>query len=269
MATQLDTLKQALQKLQEVTSDPAILEAVQSIGEPEVFDEVYSSLRKMQHDMEQQQIKTADLEFDVSPVYGKHSGRPTFELVGMANNRRKELEKDNPSIDTGSFLNELVKEYKQAGEGKHETVTAYAEALTAKNEADTAFRVAQRQLYGAVAGAIEAGEIQLNEHRKNEHGEELSSYVLPAWLPEGIDIQNAQEIVYDEAKVMFWARSLNIWDVVSIDEEKLERFVKQDNADREGKRTNKYAVPIPAPVVILPKFKITIGNEVGYVPEVE
>lgn len=266
--THAETIKDALANLMRVTSDPAILEALPATGDTEAFDEIYSSLRAVLHDMEQAQVVEADLEFDVSPVYSKHDGRPTFELEGMARNHRKAIEETNgEAVNTGDFLQLLKLNYTKAGEEKHEVVTAYAEALSAKKLADDNVRIAKRAIYGAVSQAIEDGEIKLDTHRTSETGEELSSYVLPAWLPAGIDIQNAQELVYDPVKVMFWAQSLNIWDVVSLDEDKLERFVKNDTALREGKRTAKYAHPVRPPVVILPKFKITVGSEMGYSPD--
>jgi hypothetical protein len=203
----------------------------------------------------------------ISPVVSKIDGRPTEELVGMARNKRKELNPDN----TGEFLQALIADLQKAQEAKHEFVTAHADIFTEKKDViDTDVRIAERLLRGAIAEAIENDEIKLDKHRVNEQGEELSSYELPSWLPVGIDIQNDSEVVIpDMDKLMQMVRMMQLWEVVSIDEKKLERYLARQESDRAGKNTNKFADPFQLPAIVLNKFKPTIGKEVNWTPETE
>jgi hypothetical protein len=203
----------------------------------------------------------------ISPVVSKIDGRPTEELVGMARNKRKELNPDN----TGEFLQALIADLQKAQEVKHEFVTAHADIFTQKKDViDTDVRIAERLLRGAIAEAIENDEIKLDKHRVNEQGQELSSYELPSWLPVGIDIQNDSEVVIpDMDKLMQMVRMMQLWEVVSIDTTKLERYLARQENDRAGKNTSKFADPFQLPAIVLNKFKPTIGKEVNWVPDTE
>lgn len=236
---------------------------MEAVDKPHTFEQVISA-QQIKEEVAAAQDAIAS---SISPVVSKIDGRPTEELVGMARNKRKELEPNN----TGEFLQTLIADMQKAQEAKHEFVTAYADIFAQKTDViDANVRIAERLLRGAIAEAIENNEIKLDKHRKNEKGEELASYELPAWLPDGIDVQNDTEVVIpDMDKLMQMVRMMQLWEVVSIDEKKLERYLQRQEKDKSGKVTSKFADPFQLPAVVLNKFKPTITKDANWSPETE
>ena len=201
----------------------------------------------------------------INSVVSKLQSRPTEELIGMAKNRRKELESELALDNTGDVLRVLIGERQKAQEKKHEFTTAYADVLTQKKEIDAELLIATRILYGALAHAFESGEIKLTAHRKNENGDELDSWVMPSWLPQGLDVQNDHEItIGDFDKLMREIISYQLWQVVSIDETKLERYLVEQQKLRDGKNTRKFADPFQLSAIVQDVVKPVVGKEADW-----
>lgn len=241
-----------------LSSNEAVMDALHGTEQVETLDAVYSLLSQVK-----QQVGQGNDIADGQPtLYDTHSRKSTPDLVEIADAYQSELEDNGvPAHEVQVLIDSAVDALVNATRTQKQFESTHADVLSQYDTAKKAVRTAKTRVYAVTAKAVQTGAIHFTEKNVNDAGDELDSYKLPDWLDEAVGFQNAQSLSYDENELMFFVRAMNLWDVVSLDTQKLERFVKADADDRDGSQTKKYALPIPLPVTISPQVKITVSTK--------